>query len=148
MAQEFLWTWNVHEWWHVLKKPPFNMAQTNNRLPALLPKWPQCLSLLWAFAPCNYLVLGRGFLIQSVKSQLQYVVIAHWVLGFPVGYVERGGPYLPWQAWQIRRIFSFWSSLTKSWSELVSNIATKSTFKNFQLKIYSFPGLVPPMFSY
>ena len=79
---------------------------------------------------------------------VQYVVIAHWVLGCPVGYVERGGPYLPWQAWQIRWIISFWSPLTKSWSELVSKIATETTVQNFQMKIYSFPGLVPPMFSY
>ena len=29
----------------------------------------------------------------------QYVVFAHWwMLCCPVGYVERGGPYLPWQA--------------------------------------------------
>ena len=25
----------------------------------------------------------------------QYVVLAHWMLCCPVGYVERGGPYLP-----------------------------------------------------
>ena len=28
----------------------------------------------------------------------QYVVFAHWMLCCPVGYVERRGPYLPWQA--------------------------------------------------
>ena len=28
----------------------------------------------------------------------QYVVFAHWMLYCPVSYVERRGPYLPWQS--------------------------------------------------
>ena len=44
-------------------------------------------------------VLGHlGFsslLALAASCQLQYVVFAHWMLCCPVGYVERGGPYLP-----------------------------------------------------
>ena len=32
---------------------------------------------------------------QNNSSSSQYVVFAHWMLCCPVGYVERGGPYLP-----------------------------------------------------
>ena len=38
----------------------------------------------------------------------QYVVFAHWMLCCPVGYVERGGPYLPWQGKQFRELSAAW----------------------------------------
>ena len=38
----------------------------------------------------------------------QYVVFGHRMLCCPVGYVERGGPYLPWQGKQFRKLSAAW----------------------------------------
>ena len=41
---------------------------------------------------------GDQYLVLATRGNTQYVVFAHWMLCCPVGYVDRRGPYLPWQA--------------------------------------------------